>query len=109
MGRRLPRSAPHQQGVSARGVLDFLDALADVAEVHSLMVLRHGVVVAEGWWEPYRADVVHDMFSLSKSFTSTAVGLAQAEGLLSVDDLVLDHVGDLPGHRRGPGPGRQPR
>ena len=59
------------------------------------MVLRHGVVVAEGWWEPYRADVVHDMFSLSKSFTSTAVGLAQAEGLLSVDDLVLDHVGDL--------------
>lgn len=35
------------------------------------------------------------MFSLSKSFTSTAVGLAQAEGLLSVDDLVLDHVGDL--------------
>src|SRR5665647_2565523 len=95
MGRQLPRSAPHQQGVSARGVLDFLDALADVAEVHSLMVLRHGVVVAEGWWEPYRADVVHDMFSLSKSFTSTAVGLAQAEGLLSVDDLVLDHVGDL--------------
>ena len=95
MGRRLPRSAPREQGVSARGILDFLDALADGPEVHSLMVLRHGVVVAQGWWEPYRPDAVHDMFSLSKSFTSTAVGLAQAEGLLSVDDLVLDHVGDL--------------
>lgn len=94
--RRLPRSTPALQGVPARAILDFLDALADGGpELHSLMVLRHGQVLAEAWWHPYRPDLPHELFSLSKSFTSTAVGFAQAEGLLSVDDLVLDHLGDL--------------
>ena len=43
------------------------------------MLLRHGKVVAEGWWAPYGKNDPHVMFSLSKSFTSTAVGLAIAE------------------------------
>ena len=58
------------------------------------MVLRHGSVVAEGWAAPFAPDRLHELFSLSKSFTSTAVGFAVAEGLLDVDDLVLDLFGD---------------
>lgn len=46
-------------------------------------------MVAEGWWSPYHAGAPHSLFSLSKSFTSTAVGLAIAEGKLSLDDEVL--------------------
>jgi CubicO group peptidase (beta-lactamase class C family) len=53
------------------------------------MLLRHGHVVAEGWWAPYAAQSPHALYSLSKSFTSTAIGLAVAEGKLSVDDPVL--------------------
>ena len=53
------------------------------------MLLRHGQVVAEGWWAPYAPERPHMLFSLSKSFTSTAIGLAVAEGRLSVDDPVL--------------------
>jgi CubicO group peptidase (beta-lactamase class C family) len=53
------------------------------------MLLRHGQALAEGWWSPYEAERPHMLFSLSKSFTSTAIGLAVAEGRLSVDDLVL--------------------
>jgi CubicO group peptidase (beta-lactamase class C family) len=45
--------------------------------------------VAEGWWYPYRPETAHMLFSLSKSFTSTAVGFAVAEGRLSVEDTVL--------------------
>jgi CubicO group peptidase (beta-lactamase class C family) len=45
--------------------------------------------VAECWWKPEAADKPHVMHSLSKSFTSTAVGLAVAEGKLSIDDHVL--------------------
>ena len=94
--RRLPRSAPHEQGVSASRIVGFLDSVEQGGpELHSLMVLRHGVVVAEGWWDPYRADAVHELFSLSKAFTSSAVGFARAEGLLTLDDLVLDHLRDL--------------
>lgn len=53
------------------------------------MFLRNGKVIAEGWWDPYRADLKHTLYSTSKSFTSTAIGFAVAEGLLSVDDRVI--------------------
>ena len=58
------------------------------------MLVRHGQVVAEGWWGPYAADEPHMLFSLSKSFTSTAVGLAVADGKLKVDDPVLGFFPD---------------
>ncbi len=58
------------------------------------MLVRHGHVVAEGWWSPYNAQSRHSMYSLSKSFTSTAVGLAVAEGKLSVSDEVLKFFPD---------------
>jgi CubicO group peptidase (beta-lactamase class C family) len=85
----LPRSAPEAQGVSSAKVLAFV-AQADrsVKHLHSVMVLRHGQVVAEGWWAPYDAATKHELYSLSKSFTSTAVGLAIAEGKLTLDDVV---------------------
>src|SRR5262249_53372560 len=75
------------------GVLAFLDAMdarPDI-EMHSFMLVRHGHVVAEGWWRPYSADRVHLLYSLSKSFTSTAVAFAAAEGLLSLDDTIIKH------------------
>jgi CubicO group peptidase (beta-lactamase class C family) len=86
----LPRSTPEAQGVSSAGVRAFVEA-ADhqVNTMHSFMLVRHGHVVAEGWWKPEAADKPHVLHSLSKSFTSTAVGLAVADGKLSVDDPVL--------------------
>lgn len=57
--------------------------------MHSFMLVRHGRVVAEGWWGPYDAQTPHILYSLSKSFTSTAVGLAIAEGKFNLDDEVL--------------------
>lgn len=66
-------------------------------EFHSLMILRHGQVVAEGWWAPYRHDLKHTLYSMSKSFTSTAVGFAVAEGKLKTSDLVVSFFpNDLP-------------
>lgn len=93
MTSTLPHSSPSAQGVDARGILSFLDALAAApqVEMHSMMLLRHGTVVAEGWWAPYAADRPHLLYSLSKSFTSTALGFAVAEGLVSLDDTVLSH------------------
>ena len=86
----LPRSSPEAQGVSSPGLLAFVEA-ADrkIDGMNSVMIVRHGHVVAEGWWAPYDAGSPHSLYSLSKSFTSTAVGLAIAEGKLSVDDPVL--------------------
>ncbi len=92
--RRLPRSSPEAQGVDPQALADVIRTLTALPELHSIMVLRHGFVVAEGWAAPYSPDRLHEVFSLSKSVTSTAVGFAVDEGLFDVDDLVLDLVGD---------------
>ncbi|HEX6848821.1 MAG TPA: serine hydrolase [Chitinophagaceae bacterium] len=91
----LPRSSPEIEGVSSKGILNFLDAVeTSKHELHSIMILRHGKVIAEGWWNPYRADLKHTLYSLSKSFTSTAVGFAVAEKKLSVNDKVISFFPD---------------
>lgn len=91
----LPRSAPEAQGVSSSAILSFIEAAdKDLNSLHSFMLVRHGQVIAEGWWAPYSAESPHSLFSLSKSFTSTAVGLAIAEGKLSLDDEVLKFFPD---------------
>jgi CubicO group peptidase (beta-lactamase class C family) len=89
-----PRSTPEAQGVSSKAVLDFVEALDQVDAMHSFMLVRHGKVMAEGWWAPYDAPSRHELYSLSKSFTSTAVGMAVAEGRLSIDDEVLKFFPD---------------
>lgn len=91
----LARSTPEAEGVSSKGLLDFLDAAATSKhEFHSIMVLRHGKVIAEGWWNPYRADLKHTLYSCSKSFTATAIGFAVAEKKLSVEDQVISFFPD---------------
>jgi CubicO group peptidase (beta-lactamase class C family) len=89
----LPRSTPEEQGIASAAILEFVKAADEQSvttnAIQSFMLVRHGHVVAEGWWSPYGPDIPHKLFSLSKSFTSTAVGLAIADGKLSLDDTVL--------------------
>jgi CubicO group peptidase (beta-lactamase class C family) len=91
----LPRSKPGQQGVSPAGILQFLDEVEkSKIGFHSVMIIRHGHVVAEGWWSPYAAPLKHTLYSLSKSFTSSAVGFAVSEKRLAVDDPVTSFFKD---------------
>lgn len=89
----LPASEPAAQGVDASGVHAFLDALeaAPDIEPHGLMILRHGRLVASGWWAPYTAGRPQLLYSLSKSFTATAAALAEGEGLIDFDAPVLSY------------------
>jgi CubicO group peptidase (beta-lactamase class C family) len=88
--RGLPRSVPERQGVSSSSLLAFVEAAdQEIDAMHSFMLVRHGHVVAEGWWTPFDAQTPHILYSLSKSFTSTAVGLAVADGKFSLDDEVM--------------------
>ena len=94
-GAGLPRSTPEEQGVSSQGILSFVEtADKDLDSLHSVMIVRHGKVIAEGWWAPYEPQAYHELYSLSKSVTSTAVGFAIAEGKLSLDDPVLKFFPD---------------
>lgn len=94
-GTNLPRSTPEAQGVSSESIQAFIDAIGkSTHELHSFMMLRHGHVIAEGWWAPYGPEYVHTMYSMSKSFTSSAVGFAVAEGRLTVEDKVSSFFPD---------------
>lgn len=90
--RVLPRTQPEAVGIPSAALEAFIaGAEADAIELHSLMLVRHGQVAAEGWWRPYGPELRHHLFSLSKSFTSMAVGFAVQEGLLTLEDRVVAH------------------
>ncbi len=96
--RRLPRTSPEAAGVSRDAIGKLVEQL-DPLGTHSLLVLRHGAVVAERFWAPHVPERPHMMFSVSKTFTSMAIGLAVSEGLLTVEDRVVDLLPDaVPQH-----------
>ena len=89
--QNLPRSTPEAEGISSSAILEFVQAAdKNVNTFDSFMILRHGKVIAEGWGKPNSADVPHILNSVSKSFTSTAVGLAIDEDKLKLENRVLN-------------------
>lgn len=90
-------STPSEQDVDPATLLGFVDALDNDRRIepHGLIVQRHGHRVLETYWRPHRAGQARLVYSLSKSFTGAALGLAVGDGLLSLDDPVVDHLGDL--------------
>ena len=84
------KETPESQGISSEGILSFIDrAEKEIDAMHSFMIIRNGHLVSEGWWTPYAPESPHVMHSLSKSFTSTAIGFLIDEGKLSLNDEVL--------------------
>ncbi|OIH97885.1 serine hydrolase [Curtobacterium sp. MCBA15_001] len=97
MTTTFPRSTPSALGIDATGVSSLVRALETTTDVepHGFVLLRHGQVAAEGWWAPYSAERPHLLYSLSKSFTAAAVGIAAREGLLDLDSTVISHFPEL--------------
>lgn len=79
-----------------RTLLDELDARG--MRVHSLLVHWRGRTELELWQWPHEPELKHKLHSATKSFTATAVGFAEAEGLLGLEDPVVDFFADrIPG------------
>lgn len=96
---RLERSTPEAQGVSSSYLMNFFEVLQRHPEehVHSVLVLRHGKVIAEGSFAPYRPDMWHVAHSLCKSMTGMAVGMLIDEGRLSLDERIVKLFADQAG------------
>ena len=87
---------PEEAGVDSRGIVRFLDEMKEKhLHMHNVMMLRHGKVIVDTSFEPWSRDRKHMLFSLSKSFTSTAVGFAAQDGLLKTDDRLIDFFPEL--------------
>jgi len=91
MKHHFRRVTPESVGIPSYAILHFLDRAEELGiDLHSMILLRHGQICAEGWWEPFSPEYKHPMFSFSKSLTSTAIGFAIQEGLMSLDDKLVD-------------------
>lgn len=86
---------PESVGIESKGILNFIhDVRRKGIEQHSLMVIRHGKCCAQGWWKPYGPEYLHPVYSFSKSLTATAIGFAEQEGILSLDERLVDIFAD---------------
>lgn len=86
----LPRSTPEAQGMSSAHIQEFMDTLMQDTrtEIHSCIVMRHGHVVAEVYPQPWQKDYRHTMYSVSKTFTSVAVGMCIQDSLIALSDTI---------------------
>ncbi|MDR6551937.1 serine hydrolase [Paenibacillus qinlingensis] len=85
------RISPEKAGIASDAVLAFVEKVEELGiPLHSFMLLRSGRLVAEGYYSPFQADHLHPIFSVSKSVTSAAIGIAIGEGLLKLTDRVVD-------------------
>lgn len=92
----LPRSTPAAEGISTQAVINMMDTLMAIpnCDIHHVMVLRHGKVVAELHPAPFRGVDSHTLYSASKTFTSLAVGMAIDENRLRLTDRVASFFPD---------------
>jgi CubicO group peptidase (beta-lactamase class C family) len=90
----IPHGIPEKEGVPAQAISDFVAAAEKShSELHSFVLIRHGKIIAEGWWNPYAPNLKHTLYSTSKSFTAAAVGYAIEEKKLKLTDKVVSFFG----------------
>ncbi|EOZ97840.1 Beta-lactamase class C and other penicillin binding protein [Indibacter alkaliphilus LW1] len=90
LSKALPRSDPEEVNFNSQAIIEYLNAVnKNEQDLHSLMILRNGKVVFEEWFGENAANKTHTMYSVSKTFTATAIGFAVQEDLLKVTDKVI--------------------
>ena len=85
------RVTPESVGIRSKDIRAFLkETYSAGIQLHSFMIIRHGKVAAEGWYKPYSPAARQIIYSFSKTFTQTAIGFAEQEGILSLDEKLVD-------------------
>ncbi|MCJ7681430.1 MAG: beta-lactamase family protein, partial [Candidatus Aminicenantes bacterium] len=91
--------SPSEQGLDADTLTELVDLIREgkrYPRIHSLLVVRHGCLVVEEYFNNWKADRQHMLQSVTKSFTSALIGIAIARGeIKSVDEKILDFFPDM--------------
>ena len=100
----IPRAkTPESVGVSSKEVQAFVDHCMMLGkQLHSVIVIRGGKVAVEAYRAPFAAEFPHAMYSVSKSVTATAIGIAIGEGLLSLDTRFVDIFPEAREYQKSP-------
>lgn len=94
--RQFLTATPEEVGISSKDIAKFIKALKkNEIPMHSLLIIRYGKLVTETYYAPYKKDTLHRMFSVTKSFTSIAIGLLAEEGKLSLEDKIIQFFPEM--------------
>ena len=92
-----PTGDPEDHGLSSAALTE-LAGVAEGLDSNCMLVIHEGVLVGEWYWNGYDAQTDQpNVFSVTKSFSSALVGIAAAQGLLSIDDSAADYIADWAG------------
>ena len=90
-GNEFERITPAQAGLDPRCIINMMDRMEkEKIDITSFVLLRHGKILCEAYYEPYEKDQLRTVFSLSKTFTSMAIGIAAGEGKIDLDEKITD-------------------
>jgi CubicO group peptidase (beta-lactamase class C family) len=85
-----PTSTPEEQGMDAQTLAEMYAFIAErQINLHGLIVVRHGAIVTEAYFDPYQPDTPHEIASLTKSVIGTLVGIAASQGKIAAVDQPL--------------------
>ncbi len=88
----IERTRPEDAGVPSQCIMRMISRLErKKIPMHSLLLMRHGKLICECYYKPCSPHDQHRMFSITKSFTSIAIGLLADEGRISLDDRIVGY------------------
>ena len=93
MNSRKPfdKAKPEEVGIKSSLILEYIDNLEkSQTEMHGLMIMRHNKLITEGWWSPFGPNIRHGLQSHTKTYAATAVGICYTEGLVKLDERIID-------------------
>lgn len=85
-------STPEKKGIKSEWIKEYIEVLENAQlSTHSLVIMRHSEVVFENYWEPFDKDFLHRMYSVTKSFVGLAIGFLEQDGLIGLDDPIVQY------------------
>jgi len=93
-------SSATAEGLNSALLMDGLEAIRTgrYPNVDSMVLVRHGRLVAEGYFNGFGAESTHDLRSTGKSFTSAMTGIAIQQGLFQLDDSIAQLIPEFGNH-----------
>lgn len=93
-----PTSTPEDQGMDSEKLVEMFEYIEqndDPRKLHGLLIIRNGHIIAEKYTSPYNEKYPHNTYSVTKSLTSAIAGIAIDEGIINLNDRVLDYFPDM--------------
>ena len=86
---------PEKVGISSKDVYKFLYSFEKrKLHLHSLILMKGEDIFLESYWAPFTKETPHRMYSVTKSFVSVAVGLAEEDGLIDLDKPMSEYFSE---------------